>query len=123
MKVKTTRKKPIPVAGNLVQVPEEMAKLHKDIYLTVDMLFVNGIPFFLTLSRKILFTAFNHLASRKVDTIFKAFKEIYSYYMKSGFHITNLHAYREFVPLQDMVYEHIPGRPRINITSTNEHVP
>ena len=43
--------------------------------------------------------------------------------MKRGFHITTLHAYGEFSPLQAMVYEHMPGGPRINITSANEHVP
>ena len=41
------------MAVDLEQVPEDMVKLHKDIYLTADMFFVNGIPFFLTLSRKI----------------------------------------------------------------------
>ena len=53
LKGKTNRKKPIPVAGDLVQVPEDLVKLHKDIYLTADLLFVNGIPFFLTLIFKI----------------------------------------------------------------------
>ena len=76
MKVKTTRKKPIPVAGNLVQVPEELLKLHKDTYLTLYMLFVNGIAFFLDLISKICFTDFNHLSNRKVETLFKAYKYI-----------------------------------------------
>ena len=94
LKGKTTRKKPIPVAGYLVQVPEELSKFHKYIYLTADMFFVNVVPLFITLIRKILFTAINHLSNRKLKTIFKAFKEIYIYYMKHGFHIKNLHADR-----------------------------
>ena len=53
LKVKTTRKKPNPTEGDLVQVSEELVKLHKDIYFTVDLFFVNGIPLFLTLIRKI----------------------------------------------------------------------
>ena len=79
LKVKTTRKKPIPVAGDLVQVPEYLVTLHKDIYLMADMLFVNSIPFFLSLRRKICFKAVNHISNRKVETIFKSFKEIYMY--------------------------------------------
>ena len=74
MKVNTPRKKPIPMAGDMLQVPEELVKIHKDIYLTADMLFVNSISFFLTLRRKIFFTAVNHIANRKVGTIFNAFK-------------------------------------------------
>ena len=98
-------------------------ELHKDIYLTADLLFVNGTPFFLVLSRKICFTDVNHIANRKVETIFKALKEIYSYYTKRGFHITTLHAYGEFAPLKAMVYEYMAGGARINLTSANEHVP
>ena len=123
LKVNTTRKKHIPVTDDLVQLPEYLVKLHKDIYFTVDMLFVNGIPFIIILSRKILSTAVNHLSNRKLETIFKAFKDIYRYYMKCGFHITTSHSDGEFAPLQAMLYEHIPGGPSINITSATEHFP
>ena len=92
LKGNTTRKKPITVAGVLVQVLEELVKLHKDIYLTEDLFFVNRIPLFFTLIRNILFTYVNHFTNIKFDTIFKAFKYIYSYYMKRGFHITTFHS-------------------------------
>jgi hypothetical protein len=53
----------------------ELTKIHKEVFLTRDIFFVNKNPFFLTLSRKITFTAVNHLADRTVPQIFKAFKE------------------------------------------------
>jgi hypothetical protein len=52
----------------------ELLKLHKEVFLTTDIFFVNRISFFLTLSRKISFTDVNHLADRAVPQIFKAFK-------------------------------------------------
>ena len=119
----TTRKKPIPVAGCLVRVSEDLVTLYKDIYLTADWFFVNCIPFFLALSREILFTVINRLANRKVETVLKSFKEIYRYYIKRGFHITTLYADGEFLPLKAMVYKHMTGGPRINLKSANEHVP
>ena len=76
LKGKTTRTKPIPVAGDLVHMPEDMVKLHKYIYLTSYLFFVNSIPLFLTLSRKICFIDVKYLANRKLESIFKAFKEI-----------------------------------------------
>jgi hypothetical protein len=76
----------------------------------------------LTLSRKITFTAVNHLADRKVPQIFKAFKEIYQYYLQRGFHITVVHADGEFAPLKPLL-ESIPGGPVVNLASANEHVP
>jgi hypothetical protein len=65
-----------------------------------DIFFVNKNPLFLTLSRKITFTAVNHLADRTVLQIFKAFKEIYQYYLQRGFHITVVHTDGEINPLK-----------------------
>jgi hypothetical protein len=88
LKGKTTRSKPDPVARDFVKVPVELMNLHREVFLTIDIFFVNKIPFFLTLSHKICFTAVNHLADRTVPQIFKAFKEIYQYYLQRGFRIT-----------------------------------
>jgi hypothetical protein len=46
LKGKTTRKKSIPVARDYVKVPTELMKLHSEVFLTADILFVNKIPFF-----------------------------------------------------------------------------
>jgi hypothetical protein len=45
LKGKTTRSKSIPVARDYVKVPMELMKLHKEVFLTTDILFVNKIPF------------------------------------------------------------------------------
>lgn len=122
LKGKTTWKKPIPVAEDFVKVPQEILDLHKEVFLTADLFFVNGIPFLLTLSCKITFTVVNHLANRKVKEIFKAFKEIYQFYLKRGFRITTVHVDGKFAPLQALI-QAMPGGPRVNLASTNEHVP
>jgi hypothetical protein len=105
-----------------VKVPLELMKLHKEVFLTTDIFFVNKNQFFLTLSRKTTFTAVNHLADHTVPYIFKAFKEIYQYYLQCGFHITVVHADGEFSPLKPLI-ESIPGGPVVNLVSANEHVP
>jgi hypothetical protein len=122
LKGKTTRIKSIPVARDYVKVPMELMKLHKEVFLTTDIFLVNEIPFFLILSRKICFMAVNHLADRTVPQIFKAFKEMYQYYLHHGFHIKTVHADSEFTPLKPLV-ESMPGGPMVNLASANEHVP
>jgi hypothetical protein len=77
LKRKTTWRKRHPSAMDYVKVPKELLKLHKEVFLTTDIFFVNKIPFSLTLSQKICFTAVNHLADRTVPQIFKTFKEMY----------------------------------------------
>jgi hypothetical protein len=122
LKGKTTRSKTHPVARDYVKVPKELLKLHKEFFLTTGIFFVNKITFFLTLSRNICFTAVNHLADRTVPQIFKAFKEMYQYYLQLGFHITTVHADGELAPLKTLI-ESMPGGPMVNLTSANEHVP
>jgi hypothetical protein len=122
LKGKTTRSKMHPVARYYVKVPRELLKLHKEVFLTTDIFFVNKIPFFLTLSCKICFTAVNHLADRTVPQIFKAFKEMYQYYLQCGLHITTLHADGEFAPLKTLI-ESMTGGPMANLVSANERIP
>jgi hypothetical protein len=92
-----------PVARDYVKVPKELLKLHKEVFLTTDIFFVNKIPFLLTISRNICFTAVNHLADRTVPHIFEACKEIYQFYLQRGFHITAVHADDEFTPLKTLI--------------------
>ena len=38
---KTTRKKPIHMSGGIVKIPKELVNLHKEIFMTADIFFVN----------------------------------------------------------------------------------
>jgi hypothetical protein len=97
-------------------------KLHNEVFLTNDIFFVNKIHFFLTLSRKICFTAVNHLSDRTVQPILKAFKEMYQYYLQRGFHIKTVHANGELAPLNPLI-DSILGGPMVNLAGANKHVP
>jgi hypothetical protein len=122
LKGNTARSKTHLVDRDHVKVTKELLKVHKEVFLTTDIFFVNKIPFFLTLSRKICFTAVNHLADRTVPQIFNASKEMYQYYLQLGFHITTVHADSEFAPLKTLIKD-MPGGPMVNFSSANEHVP
>jgi hypothetical protein len=45
LKHKTTRRKIHPMAGYYVKFPKELFQLHKEVFLTTDIFFVNKIPF------------------------------------------------------------------------------
>jgi hypothetical protein len=120
-KGKTTLKKTNPMARDYVKVYNELLKLHKEVFMTTDIFFVNNIPFFFTLSRNICLTAVNHLTDRTVLQIFKAFNDMYQYYLQRGFYITTVHADGEFAPIKILI-ESIPGGPMVNLASANEHM-
>jgi hypothetical protein len=122
LKGKTTWSKSILVVRDYVKVPMELIKIHKELFLTTNIFFVNKIPFFLTLSRKIFFTAVNHLVDCTVLQIFNAFKEMYQHYLQRGFHIKKVYADGEFAPLKPLI-ESVLGGPTVNLASANEHVP
>jgi hypothetical protein len=121
LKGKRVKKKPMPVVRDLVKVPKEFIKLHKDVTLTMDIFFVNGIAFFLLLSCIIYFTGVSHLADRKVDSILKAFKEIYVLYLHRGFRIQIVLADGEFQPLKSLI-EALPYGLRVHVSAKIEHV-
>ena len=122
LKGKTTRPTPESVRLNIVQIPKEIRELHCTVTLSTDIFFMNNIPFFLTLSRNIIFATITHLIDRQSTMIFKAFKSIFQYYLQRGFQITGVTGDGEFAPLQaDMV--ELPSAPRLNLASTNEHEP
>ena len=52
LKVKITRSKPNTVARDSVKIPMDLLKLHKEVFLTLYIFFVNKIPFLLTSLKK-----------------------------------------------------------------------
>jgi hypothetical protein len=122
LKGKTKRIKTNPLARDYVKVPMELLKLHKEVFMTTDIFFMNNIQFLLTFSCKICFTAVNHFADRTVPQIFKAFKEMYQHYLQRGFHGTTVHADGKFTPLEPLI-ESMPDGTLVNLVSVNEHVP
>ena len=122
LKGKTTRSKPVPVKGNAMRIPRQFLQRHKHVLLTADIFFINQIPFLVTLSRNIDFTSATHLADRKIQTVFKAFKEVWSFYRQRGFNIQTLCADGEFSSLASFISD-LPEAPTTNFTAANEHVP
>ena len=121
LKGKTVKKKPLPVVKDIVKVPKEFIKLHRNVTLGVDIFFLNKIPFFISLSRVIYFTTSKHLPDRKIESIFQAFKEVHAYYLHRGFRIEIVLADGEFEPLRPLI-EAIPFGPRLNVSAKSEHV-
>ncbi len=122
LKGKTVRRKPPFVMEDVIEVPKEIRQLHKRVTLTIDIFFVNGVPYFVTLSLKICFLSVTHLQNRKIDTIFRALKAMQNFYLQRGFQIVIIKGDGEFKPLDGMMSK-LYGSPKINLSSANKHVP
>ena len=82
LKGKTTCSTPEPVKSDIIAIPTTIRELHRIVTISIDVFFVNKIPFLLTLSRKICFTTVTHLSNQKANTIYAPFKSIFMYYLQ-----------------------------------------
>ena len=65
----------------------------------MDILFVDKIPFLITLSQKIDLTAEIQFSTHKAIDIFKSFLWVYVFYLKCDFIIITIHADGELAPM------------------------
>jgi hypothetical protein len=75
------------VANNL---PKQLMENYRDITLCIDIMFVNRIPFFLSISKNIRFITAEVLDNRKLGSLVNALRRINGIYRKRGFRITNI---------------------------------
>jgi hypothetical protein len=101
-------------------VPREIMERHRDVTLCVDIMFVNQIPFFITISRNIKFGTIEVLKNRKTPTILQAFKNVNAIYNNRGFRITIGHTDNEFEPMRG---DFLDLGVELNVASNDEHVP
>jgi hypothetical protein len=81
-------------------------------------MFINKIPFFLTILRGLHFGTVETIRTRHMDVVLKAVKRMIGQYARRGFLVNTIHADPEFTPLQAAL-------PQIgfNFCAQNEHVP
>lgn len=93
---------------------------YKEANLCGDIMFVNKIPFLVTISRDIKFGTVKMIQNQKGTTIMKAIQAVAKVYQKHGFKVTNLLMDGQFKPIGgDLSMLHV----NLNTVSNAEHVP
>ena len=113
---KTVRRPTPHVQSGVDAVPNDVMALHNHVTLTIDLMFVNNLPFFVTKSRGIQFTTVEFLKNCQVATVQACFASVVSLYTSRGFIVDNIFAVHEFEPLR-------PWHPNLNTPAADEHVP
>ena len=120
LKGKTVRKAPVRVEINMIAMPEKILKLHQNITMGIDFMFVNGIPFFIMVSSKIKFITVECVASMSLQTVLKCFESLLKFYNSQGFIIENLMGNDQFELLNPTLEEEY--NINFNPASANEHI-
>ena len=123
IKGKTVHRKGEHVPSQYHSLPMEMVLKYRDITLCIDIMFVNKIPFLMTISRSIKFGTSEMIHRRDATQILRAINNVKAIYRKRGFRVIRVHADNEFESLRgDLLAD--PQHPvDLNTASNDEHVP
>jgi hypothetical protein len=100
LKGKTVRRATDHVASKYDGVPRSIMELHRDVTLAGDLMFVNQIGFFMSISRAIKFGTAEMICNRKSKTLLASIKAVQAIYYKRGFRIRTLLMDNEFEPIR-----------------------
>ena len=116
LKGKTVRRGNPHVEAGIDLVPQQIIQLYHYVQLTMDIMFVNKIPFFITLSCMIKFGTVVALPNRQVPTVIAKLKSVLLFYVHCGFKVSVIFAESELEPIW-------PSLSILNTWATEEHVP
>ena len=115
---KEKRKKPSRVEPEYCSVPQTIVDKYKYVTLVGDVMFVCGLPFFISMSRGIRFVTAQYRPRRTAKLLKNALKETVDLYKRAGFTVQTCLMDNEFEPLKKLMGDTCV----INTTAKNEHV-
>jgi hypothetical protein len=100
-----------------IPIPAPILLHHRDVTLCADFLFVQGIPFFHTISRNIRYRTLASVPDRSKKTILHETKRAINLYSSRGFVVHGMHCDNEFSCIKDEV---LPVR--LDVVPADSHV-
>ena len=101
LKGKSTRRKTrFPKVEEIVSVPKELYEVQKEVELCMDFMYVNRIPFLVTISKRLMYRTCERVFKKgtKSESFNATLDNVLRIYNKAGFRITVIHADNEFEP-------------------------
>ena len=115
---KTKRQKPSRVEPEYCSVPRSIVDKFKYVTLVGDVMFVCGLPFFISMSRGIKFITAQYRPRRTAKLLKNALAETIDLYKRAGFTVQTCLMDNEFEPLKKLMGD----KCIVNTTAKNEHV-
>ena len=112
------RQAPSRVRTEYIEVPRDFLLLVKNVTLVADVMFVNKVPFPITMSRKIKFITVEFLSSRRAKQLSYSIKRVLQLYRRAGLSVQTVLMDMEF----DKVADALKGDIVINTAAACEHV-
>ena len=118
LKGKTTRKTTKQVRMEPIKLPITISEKYRDVTLAVDIMFVRGYRFLISVSEHIVFGTVGYLPDAKIVTLEKSFERVCNLYKTRGFRVTIAMMDGQFEPLQGRM----PKGVQLQVISADVHV-
>ncbi len=103
---KSTRKTPTSVITDIVDIPDCIYEKHHEIELCIDTMFINGIPFLMTIDKTIKYRCCMPLRNLENETYFKALDHAFRLY-NPNFKIKIIHCDGAYSSMMDLVADEL----------------
>ena len=94
---------PQPAITHYIDIPRVIRECDRDVDISADVFFINGLPFIVTRSQQLKFITAEAITSRGKNVLLKALTHVVNLYKCFGFHIHTCFADGEFPHLQNQV--------------------
>jgi len=101
-----------------IALPQYIKDFHLDVILCIDIFYLNGLPFFHTISRSLQFRTVEELKNRQTSSILTCLQNAMELYLARGFRVAAVHADPEFQPLAISILPSI-----LHVVAKGAHVP
>jgi len=118
LKGKTAYRQGTPIVGQTEGVPPNIWERFQRTVLAINIMFMNKIPFLISISRGLHFGTVKVLKNQQIDTVGKALDNVVHLYWRRGFKGTECNTNPEFRPLQGSY-----AGTSFNLCTEDEHVP
>ena len=86
--------------------------------MSTDVMFINKLPFLVSISRRLKFTTIEYLSSKNEIALVTSINKIVSYYRSHGLHVVTMFVDPEFKSLEEKLVS-----TTLNTTGARDHVP
>lgn len=118
LKGTSRRMKPTRAEPEYIRIPRDLVDMNKYVTLVADVMFVCGLPFLISLSRRIRFVTLQYMPNRSAGEIKNGLKDVVNLYLRAGFVIQAAIMDNEFEKIKTKL---LPVC-EVNTTAKNEHV-
>jgi hypothetical protein len=118
---KTVRRSPrrVDTEATYATLPMTVHERYKAVTIAADLMHVNGVTFFVTISQNIRFGSIEVIPDKKQETLFKSIQKIAAVYHRGGFRIRHAVMDGAFECLRDDLHR---NQIQLNTTGRDEHV-